>query len=81
MIDAIKATTYSAEASLYNATDRFTGYFLACAMPAMFWTMILSLGGTALGVTISATALLTAGLAVTAFLASVFGALTLNPKR
>lgn len=57
-------------------SDRALGVALASLLPALFWTTIYALVGSALGQAPGAATLVTVGLAITSFLAVVVGGLT-----
>lgn len=58
------------------AKNRALGFLIVCLVPALFWTGMLMLGGWAFGLDISARVLFWSLLAIAAFLAVVFSALT-----
>ena len=62
-------------------SDRLTGYLVVCALPALFWTLVIAAAGAAMGFPTSTAALFGIGLAIAAFLTAVFSALTISPAR
>jgi hypothetical protein len=58
-----------------DALYRLTGLMIVSILPALFWTGVLALTGSAFGVLPSSLALATVGAAIAAFLAAVANAL------
>lgn len=62
-------------------SDRLTGYLVVCALPALFWTLVIAIAGAALGFSTAPAALLGIGVAIASFLAAVYASLTISPWR
>lgn len=58
-----------------EVSSRALGYAIVCALPAVFWTLVLALASWAMGVELPATTLLAVALSIAAFLAVVMSAL------
>lgn len=58
-----------------EASYRLVGLLIVSLFPALFWTIVLALGASALGAPLSPLALATVGAAIAAVLAAVFNAL------
>lgn len=56
-------------------SDKAAGILLASVLPAVFWTAIVALVGSAVGQTPAAATLLTVGVSIAAFLGVVVGSL------
>ena len=78
MIVAADAKTVSTAAAGWRLHDKVVGLALASIVPALFWTAIVAGVGTLAGAPPSAAVLLTTGIVIAAFLASVVGGLVLR---
>ena len=58
-----------------EASYRLVGLLIVSLFPALFWTALLAIGGSAIGTPLSPLALATVGAAIAAMLAAVFKAL------
>ena len=58
-----------------EASYRLVGLLIVSLFPALFWTIVVALGASALGAPLNPLALATVGAAIAALLAAVFNAL------
>jgi hypothetical protein len=76
MTPAAAKSTVSLDLEETNeASHRLAGLLIVSLFPALFWTTLLAIGGSALGTPLSPLALATVGAAIAAVLAAVFNAL------
>lgn len=63
-----------------DTNGRLIGFALVCIVPAVFWTVLLSLVGAAFGLEVSAATQMWLAFGIAGFLGIVFAALTVNPR-
>lgn len=78
MINAVQISATERVATTLPATqisDKAAGILLASLLPAVFWTAMVALVGSAVGQTPAAATLVTVGVSIAAFLAVIVGSL------
>lgn len=69
------SATRRVAAAMPAVSDKTLGILLASLIPAVFWTAMIAVVGSAIGHSPSATTLVTVGVAIAAFLGVVVGSL------